>query len=106
MADWKGFRRSLKKQIPILEQKRNLDRNFILLGKMCSGKSTLANFLLGPNDTLQFPTHKRKETQGKTKHLKNRETMYSPLESCEKLTFQITDLPGSNDPNIRGYKTV
>ena len=100
MAYWDGFRRSSKKEIPILEQKRNLHRNFIMLGKVCSGKSTLGNFLSGPRDTSHFPTHVHKETLGKTKHVKNVETVYYPLESSEKLTFQVTDLPGSNDPNI------
>ena len=101
MAYWNGIRRSLKKQIPILEQKRNLDRNFIMLGKINSGKSTLANFLLGPRDEDYFPTHKRNALGGKTKHVKNGETVYSPLESREKLIFQVTDLPGSNNENIR-----
>ena len=38
---------------------------------------------------------------GKTKHVKNGETVYSPLESREKLIFQVTDLPGSNNENIQ-----
>ena len=104
MAYWNGFRRSLKKHIPILEQKRNLDRNFIMLGKVCSGKSALANFLLGARDTSHFKTHVHKEGKGMTKHVKNGQTVYSPLESSEKLTFQITDLPGSNNPNIGDIK--
>ena len=101
MAYWNGFCRSLKKQIPILEQKRNLDRNFIMLGKMNSGKSTLAIFLLGSRDKDYFPTHEKKEIHGKTKQVKNGETVYSPFESREKLTFQVTDLPGSNNVEIR-----
>ena len=104
MAYWNGFRRSLKKQVPPLEQKRNLDRNFIMLGKMNSGKSTLANYLMGPKDTAHFKMHLKRENYSRTKYVKNRETVYSPLESREKLSFQVTDLPGSNDPNIRDIK--
>ena len=104
MAYWDGFRRSLKKQIPILERKRNLDRNFIMLGKVCNGKSTFANFLMGPRDISHFKTHKEREPQAKTRHVKNGVTEYCLLESREKLTFQITDLPGSSDPNIQDIK--
>ena len=100
MANWNGICSSSKKQIPILEGKRNLDRNFIMLGKVCSGKSTLANFLMGPRNASHFQTHERIEGKGMTKHVKNKETVYCPLGSREKLTFQITDLPGTNDTNI------
>ena len=83
---------------------RNLDRNFIMLGKICSGKSTLSNFLVGYKDISLFPTHVLKEAKGKTNRVKNRKIVYSPLDRSEKLTFQITDLPGTNDSKVTDRK--
>ena len=107
MACWNVFCGCFRKrhiEIPISEQERNLDRKFIMLGKICSGKSTLSNFLVGPRDVSLFPTHMRKEAKGKTNRVKNGKIVHSPLDRSEKLTFQITDLPGTNDSKVTERK--
>ena len=87
--------------------KRDFDRNFILLGKVNSGKSTLANLLFGCGEDIQFPVHPHKQPAGCTKSVSNKET---EVASCivfgdsftgsDSLKIQITDQPGSNNVNF------
>ena len=82
--------------------KRNCDRNFVMLGKVNSGKSTLSNLLIGSKDKIHFPVHLKLDAIGMTKKVKMKATIIESSivfkDTCEKLIFQITDLPGTNDP--------
>ena len=98
-------RKSLPKpKSPPKPPKRDFDRNFILLGKANSGKSTLANLLLGYGEDIQFPVHPHKQPAGYTKKVRNRITEVASsivfgdnFTGSDSLKIQITDQPGSND---------
>ena len=93
--------------LPPKPPERDFDRNFILLGKVNSGKSTLANLLLGCVEDIQFPVHPRKQPAGCTKSVSNKETKVAScivfgdnFTGSDSLKIQITDQPGSNDVNF------
>ena len=107
MATWNCSRGQMNE--PELEMllshpksKRNCDRNFVMLGKVNSGKSTLSNLLMGNKDKIHFPVHLKQDAIGMTKKVKMKATIIESSivfkDTCEKLIFQITDLPGTNDP--------
>ena len=105
MATWKDFRKQMSKnniEIPPPQPKRSFDRNFVMWGKVNSGKSTLSNLLMGSKDKIHFPVHLKQDAMGKSKKVKMRDTEIESSivfkDTCEKLIFQITDLPGTNDP--------
>ena len=111
MATWSGFRKTVMKtakEIPRKIPTKDFDRNFIMLGKVNSGKSTLSNLLLGCSDRIHFPRHKQKEAIGCTTEVRNRETeVATSIVFGDKYTgnntlkIQITDLPGTNDTNFK-----
>ena len=107
MATWNCSRGQMNE--PELEMllshpkpKRNCDINFVMLGKVNSGKSTLSNLLMGNKDKIHFPVHLKQDAIGMTKKVKMKATIIESSivfkDTCEKLIFQITDLPGTNDP--------
>ena len=84
---------------------RNFDRSFILFGKGNSGKSTLANLLLGRE---KFQTHKRTDAFGLTRVVQSEEFTVDPrviygIECREMipLNVQILDQPGCNDNSFK-----
>ena len=101
------LRHTLKPPTPPTPPERDFDRNFILLGKINSGKSTLANLLLGCGEDIQFPEHPHKQPAGCTKEVRNRITEVASsivfgdnFTGSDILKMQITDQPGSNNLNF------
>ena len=113
MASKGSFRKHLR--MPSLEihhPKKDFDRNFIMLGKVNSGKSSLSNLLLSCKDKIHFPTHPQNDAFGLTTKVKFRETeidtsivFEDTYTKSEKLRFQITDLPGTNDFNFEDQRS-
>ena len=113
MATWSGFRDTVMKTAMLIPRKlpeRDFDRNFIMLGKVNSGKSTLSNLLLGCND--KFPMHEQKEAIGCTTEVSSRETEIATsivfgdkYIGSDTLKIQITDLPGTNNVNFEDKKS-
>ena len=110
MATWGEYLRSFV-YTPV-PPKRDFDRNFIMLGKVNSGKSTLSNLLLGCKDKIHFPRHEQKASYGFTTEVSSRETEVATsivfgdeYTGSNTLKIQITDLPGTNDDNFKDKKS-
>ncbi|KAI6655846.1 hypothetical protein LOD99_1580 [Oopsacas minuta] len=106
--NWDNRKTWLKRarDVTLIPPKRDFDRTFILIGKVNSGKSTLANLLYGIKDKITFRVHPHKQAYCTTTEMSCKEfevessIVYGRVfQGNEKLKVQIMDQPGSNDSN-------